>query len=145
MSRFLSPTVLRVLRGQFRSGRQLYALEYPVHYESDILRGDVVVPAGYVTDLASVPKLPLAWLLAGGTGAEAAVIHDFLYTVHTHAGLPITRKTADAVFREAIGASEDTNAPAGLMWLAVRIGGGGSWGDAGPAQPEHVQAYLSGA
>lgn len=142
MSRFLSPTVLRVLRGQFRSGRQLYALEYSVHYESDILGGDVVVPAGYVTDLASVPKMPLAWLMAGGTGAEAAVIHDWLYTTHSFDDQPITRKTADAVFREAITASEDTNAPAGLMWLAVRIGGGGAWGADGPAQPDYVHSQI---
>lgn len=143
MSRFLTPTDLRVMRGQFRQGRQLFALISAVAYESDRLGGIVVVPAGYITDLASVPKIPLAWLAAGGTGTEAAVIHDFLYWVHAFNDEPISRATADAVFREAIAASEDRTAPGWLMWLAVRLGGGGAWDAPGPQQPDHVAVYLN--
>ena len=143
MSRFLTPTDLRVMRGQFRQGRQLFSLIAAVAYESDRLGGVVLVPAGYVTDLASVPKLPLAWLAAGGTGTEAAVIHDFLYTTHAFNDEPISRATADAVFREAIAASQDKTAPGWLMWLAVRIGGSGAWKSQGPEQPEHVAAFIA--
>ena len=144
MSRFLTSTDLRVMRGQFKGGRQLFELIEDVVYESDLLGGVVIVPAGYVTDLASVPKLPLAWLVAGGTGSEAAVIHDYLYVVHAHNDEPITRATADAVFREAIAASGDTKAPGWLMWLAVRLGGGGAWDAPGPVQPDHVAVFLNG-
>ena len=131
------------MRGQFRQGRQLFSLIAAVAYESDCLGGVVLVPAGYVTDLASVPKLPLAWLAAGGTGTEAAVIHDYLYTVHAFNDEPISRATADAVFREAIAASGDTKAPGWLMWLAVRVGGSGAWKAQGPEQPDHVAAFLA--
>jgi hypothetical protein len=143
MARFLSDTILKILRGQFREGRQLYELHAAVHYHSDVLGGVVVVPQGYVTDLASVPKLPLTWLMAGGTGSEAAVIHDWLYTARAFDGKPIERSVADKVFREAIAASEDTKAPGWLMWLAVRVGGRGSWKGEGPTQPDHVSAALA--
>lgn len=142
MSRFLTPTDVRVLRGQFRQGRQLFKLINAVVYDSDLLGALVTVPAGYVTDFASVPKIPLAWLAAGGTAYEAAVIHDWLYTVHSDNGKPITRAQADAVFREAIGVSEDSNAPGWLMWLAVRMGGWRSWAAQGPDQPPHVATVI---
>lgn len=142
MARFITETTLTILRGQFRQGRQLYRLHSTVVYESDLLNTRIYVPAGYITDLASVPKLPLLWLMAGGSGAEAAVIHDYLYSTHAVAGRPVTRSEADAVFREAIAASEDVNAPGSLMWLAVRVGGWRAWDAPGPDQPAIVQAAM---
>lgn len=38
----------------------------------------LTVPAGFETDFASVPRIPFAFLMAGGIGERAAVIHDFL-------------------------------------------------------------------
>lgn len=37
------------------------------------------VPEGFVTDLASVPRIPIAYLWLGGRGKKAAVVHDWLY------------------------------------------------------------------
>lgn len=145
MSRFLTPLKLTLLRGQFKQGRQLFQLDAPLRYWSDRLQARVEVPAGFITDMASVPKLPLAWLLAGGTANEAAVIHDWLYTTHGVDGRPVTRSQADAVFREAIPASHDTSAPAGLMWLAVRLGGWGAWKAAGPEQSPRVADVIAHA
>jgi hypothetical protein len=143
VSQFLTPPVLRVLRGQFRKGRQLFSLEYELQYESDLLGGTLVIPKGYVTDLASVPRLPLTWLLAGGTGAEPSLPHDFLYFTREFDGKPITRSKADSVFLEALRVSEDIYAPAWLMYLAVRVGGGGAWRDEGPIQTPHVAAAIT--
>ena len=143
MSRFLTDLKLTLLRGQFRSGRQLFKLDAPLVYESDRLQATITVPWGFVTDMASVPKLPLAWLLAGGTANEAAVIHDWLYSSHAVGDRPITRAEADAVMREAIPASQDPNAPAVLMWLAVRLGGFGAWNADGPWQPPHVSSVIN--
>ena len=141
MSRFTSPLDCRKLPGT-REGRALWQLLAPLGYESDLLGAPVVVPAGYITDFASVPRLPLAYLMAGDTAHEAAVIHDFLYTTHGLDGRAITRAQADAVFREAIRASGDQMAPGWLMWLAVRVGGRSSWKAAGPEQPAHVTEIL---
>jgi hypothetical protein len=117
----------------------------PLLYHSDLLNALVFVPEGFVTDMASVPKLPLMWLLAGGTANEAAVIHDWLYTTHSVAGEEVTRSQADAVLREAIPASKDTHAPAFLMWLAVRLGGWLAWDAAGPLQRACVAKIIAEA
>jgi hypothetical protein len=141
MSAFLTPVDLRILRGQFREERQLYELLADVRYQSDVLGAVLTVPKGFITDLASVPRRPLEWWLAGGRGNEAAVLHDFLYTAHAVNGKPVSRATADAVLREAI-ALDDADAPGWLMWLAVRVGGSHSWGSDGPAQPSEVSAAI---
>jgi len=64
--------VARLPDGQWR-------LLAPLRYQSAVLGTLIEVPTGFLTDFASVPRLPLAYLLAGDTAHEAAVIHDFLY------------------------------------------------------------------
>src|SRR5258708_6192683 len=58
-----------------------WKLKEDLYYTSDIL-GVIYVPAGFVTDFASVPRLPFAYLLAGDTAHQAAVVHDYLYQTH---------------------------------------------------------------
>ncbi|AOZ01304.1 hypothetical protein BKK81_12110 [Cupriavidus sp. USMAHM13] len=101
----------------------LWRLVEPLVYQSDVAGRTFEVPPGFETDLASVPRLPVVYLLAGGTSNEAAVVHDFLYTKH-----PVRRAVADAVLREA---SAVTGVPAWRRWLmywGVRLGGGPHWG-----------------
>ncbi|AOY97386.1 hypothetical protein BKK79_36050 [Cupriavidus sp. USMAA2-4] len=100
----------------------LWQLVEPLVYQSDVAGQTFEVPPGFETDLASVPRLPVVFLLAGGTSNEAAVVHDFLYTMH-----PVPRAVADAVLREA---SSVTGVPAWRRWLmywGVRLGGGSHW------------------
>jgi len=123
-------------------GRSTWKLLAPLAYKSDTLSKTIVVPAGFVTDFASVPRLPLAFLVAGDCAHQAAVIHDWLYTVHALDGAEVSRAQADAVFREAIRVS-DQGAPAWLMWAAVRVGGGGSWNAPGATQPQHVENTIA--
>jgi hypothetical protein len=97
-------------------------LTAPLVYQSDVAKMTFTVPAGFITDLASVPRVPIAYLLAGGTSNEASVVHDFIYSTH-----PVDRATADAVLKEA---SAVTGVPAWrrwIMWAGVRLGGGSHW------------------
>ncbi len=94
----------------------------PLIYNSDVLNKQVVVPKGFTCDFASVPRVPLAYLLAGGTAVKAAVIHDWLYWSNG-----CTRKEADETFYEAMKA---TGIPAWrrhIMYWAVRVGAGAVW------------------
>lgn len=78
----------------------------------------IFVRKGFVTDFASVPRVPVAYWLFADVGQEAAVIHDFLYT---EGKLP--RKLADEIFLEAL---EACGVPAWRRWpmyLAVRTFG----------------------
>lgn len=83
-----------------RDGRPLWRLLTPLRYQSALLRTRLVVPAGFLTDFASVPRWPMVWLLAGDTAHAPAAVHDFLYQVHLP-GVP--RALADDVFDEALG------------------------------------------
>lgn len=88
-------------------------------YKSDVAKTIITVPAGFKTDLASVPRLPIVYWLAGGTSNKAAVVHDYLYTT----GL-VPRDVADAVLREASGCIGVPAWRRWIMWAGVRVGGG---------------------
>lgn len=87
-------------------------------YHSEILDRIVVVPRGFKTDLASVPRLPFVYMAAGGKANAPAVIHDFLY--HTKA---CDRRTADSVFEEAMAVIGESWWRRKMMWLGVRLFG----------------------
>jgi hypothetical protein len=95
----------------------------PLMYQSDVAKQTIIVPVGFQTDLASVPRLPVIYWLTGGTSNAAACVHDFAYSTHM-----VSRAMADAVLREA---SAVTGVPAWrrwAMWAGVRLGGGSHWG-----------------
>lgn len=95
-----------------------WKLKNPLVYQSGIA-GIITVPEGFETDFASVPRIPIAYTLAGDTAHAAAVVHDFLY------GTPsVPRATADAVFKEAMIVSGVPWWRRQLMWAAVRVFGG---------------------
>lgn len=119
MAKFLSRLVMENASDQ-DDGR--WVLVQPLLYQSDIGNLQVIVPAGFQTDLASVPRLPLAYLLTGGRANEAAVIHDFLYTTHQ-----VDRRTADAVLREASTVTGVPTVVRWLMWAGVRAFGWSHW------------------
>lgn len=91
-------------------------------YHADLTERTYVVPAGFVTDFASVPRLPLAYLLAGDTAHRAAVVHDYLYRYAIE-----PRKSADRVFCEAMADSGVPGWRRTLMYGAVRAFGGGAY------------------
>lgn len=87
-------------------------------YRSAVLKAVVVVPQGFVTDFASVPRVPLAYWLAGGIANKPACIHDWLYR---SCGCP--RADADAVFKEAMELSGIVLWRRQGMYMAVRTFG----------------------
>jgi len=115
-----------------------WKLTDPLVYRSDTI-GVIIVDTGFVTNFASVPRLPFMYLLFGGVGDEAATLHDWLYrkdhTQSTGHERKIDRATADKVLRGVIiecltndGSSHLTAClTAWLMWAGVRIGGARHW------------------
>jgi hypothetical protein len=80
-----------------------------------------VIPEGFETDLASVPKL-LWWLIPpfDDRFLIAALVHDFLYRVEVPAG-KISRSDADGVFRRLMRLHGVPRLQRSLMWAAVRL------------------------
>ena len=54
----------------------------------------VRVPAGFVTDFASIPRIFWSVLRPDGLYSYAAIVHDFLYWEQ-----PVTRSAADDIFK----------------------------------------------
>jgi len=87
----------------------------------------VLTPKGYVTDFASIPSFA-AWIISPfGKHAEAAVVHDWLYTL----GKPGDRKgrlLADRTFKRALKLVGVGPLRRNLMFWCVRLGGKGGYG-----------------
>ena len=79
--------------------------------------GEIIGPAGFVTDFASVPRIPLVFMATGDTARQAAVVHDYLYSIRH------PRKVADGVFLDAMKVSGVAWIKAHLMYRAVRLFG----------------------
>lgn len=110
--------------------QQWRLLEDYVYHSS--AHGMITVPAGFVTDGASVPPPLWALLPPDGPYFGAAIVHDFLYRGHAvRPGTPVDRSTADSIFHDAM-------VDAGVGWcrrwavyVGVRLGGWMYWQEAG--------------
>lgn len=101
-----------------RNNSRLFRLEHDFRYRSSL--GTITVPAGFITDGASIPRIFWTILAPFGEYFEAAIIHDYLYT---EANRKFTRAETDLIFKEAmfnVGVGWLTR---GLIYRAVRIGG----------------------
>lgn len=94
----------------------------PFRYNSAVANARIIVPNGFVTDFASVPRLPIVFLVVGDMAQASAVVHDWLYTT----GI-FPKNTADSVFYEAMRASGIGFFHARLMYWGVSYGGGAAW------------------
>lgn len=90
------------------------------------------VPMGSTTDLASVPRLPGAYLLFGGRARRSAILHDWLYENR------FPRKWADDVFRAAMKEEEINPVTSFLMWLGVRVGGASYYQEVAQDSPDDL-------
>lgn len=78
---------------------------------------NVVVPVGFITDLASIPWI-VEFLFLSDDTRKAAVVHDWLYCENT-----LSRKECDDLFYEALIESGVNKQHALAMWIGVRVGG----------------------
>lgn len=130
-SLFLSPLVIRAwFASEIPEGDpQQYVLEQPLGYRSELF-GEIIVPAGYRTDFASIPRA--AWSYMDPEDPVilyGSVVHDWLYT---HAGqLPdgraYSRELADKILREAMASCRARRDQLFFVYNALRLFGGSHW------------------
>jgi hypothetical protein len=94
----------------------------------------IIVPAGFLTDLASIPRLARGLVPVSGSFNRAAIIHDWLYK-NKGAGIPENyragldlRAKSDHIFNEAMRAAGVSTPMRLAMFSAVRLGGWAGWG-----------------
>lgn len=84
--------------------------------------GLITVPAGFVTDLASIPQLFWNLLPPFGKYTEAAVVHDWLYRNHLY-----PRPVCDAILLEAMQLCGVNWFQRQLIYRNVRAFGWAAW------------------
>lgn len=90
-----------------------------VHYTGD--RDTYEIPAGYVTDFASVPRVAVWLIPVFGRYTLPAILHDRLLTDYLPAGA-ISSVDADGLFRRAMREMDVPPVRRWLMWTGVRWG-----------------------
>ena len=119
MAKFLSKLDVEQVEDRREEGRGTWRLLSPLIYRSDVADDTFVVPKGFVTDFASVPRIPLVFDWLGDRGNLAATLHDRLYS-KPHM---VRRAMADRILLEALIVQGVPRLAALAIWLGVRIGG----------------------
>ncbi|EEG7362757.1 DUF1353 domain-containing protein [Salmonella enterica] len=121
MSRFTTPAILELL------GHYNWRVYEPfAFYLSDNENDVIEVPAGFVTDLATIPRI--FWILLPPDGkyakaAKAAIIHDYLYDNALR-----TKKEADLIFLDCMTVLGVPRRKRIIMYYAVKLFGRGMYG-----------------
>lgn len=94
----------------------------------DDVQGEITVPAGFVTNYASLDSLRNIFLfplyaLVAGYGNKSATVHDMLYTE-----AKLSRKECDQVFYRGLRAEGIARWRASIFYAGVRVGGAGHYG-----------------
>lgn len=98
-----------------------WILESPLCYVTRA-GDDLIVPAGFVTDLASIPRILYALIPVNGRHRAAAILHDWLYETQ-----PLPRAECDRLFLDAMADSGVRWTQRQAMYAGVRIGGWVPW------------------
>lgn len=130
MSQFLT-----ALAGEWIDDERFELLK-PLRYQSDILLkefptikdGILEIVDGFVTDFASVPRVPIVYELFGDKAHHESVPHDFMYQTHV-----VPKSVADRVFLEAMAVRGKPPYIRYPMYWGVVLGGQSSY-DSGPSR-----------
>ena len=109
---------------------KVWILNEPLIFQSDIL-GNVTAPAGFYTDFASVPRIPIFYMIYGGRAHHEGIIHDLLYRrdaadyVEFNAGVhkKVSFSQANRIFFEAMAARHKSAVVKYGMTAGVYLGG----------------------
>lgn len=119
MSSFTTPIKVEALE----TGRQWKLLEEFVYDVGELGGGDsIIVPAGFITDMGSVPRIFWNIIDPWGRPAKAFLIHDYLYSTHQR-----SRLVSDAILLEAMEVLGVHPFKRWLIYRGVRMGGWVAW------------------
>ena len=107
--------------GSLRPVGNAWVIQEQFVYHSELLGRRITVPHGFVTDLASVPKIVPRFIVdvATGKNRKAAIIHDPLCLDEFKRKYGISQDQADLVFREALMVCGVKKWQANILYTAV--------------------------
>jgi len=113
-----------LIASPLKDGEQ-WVIRKEFSYYVDKEGGDVItVPAGFISDYASIPRFLWPFAPRWGKYGKAAVVHDYLYDTHEK-----TRKEADGIFYDAMVILGTPPWKAKTMYRSVRMFGGNAYKD----------------
>lgn len=106
----------------FRENGGTYHLLEDLVYDSERFNATIVVPAGFISDLASVPDIiPPVLVNDSGKITYAAIVHDFLYATEGAANVKLTKAQADRIFLDIMLERGMKKWRAYIAYLGVRL------------------------
>ena len=129
---------LRLVRDGRVEGRRVGVLVQDWMYCYPPTGDIIIVPAGYASDFASIPGWATHFIDVMGNNIEAAVVHDWLYSV----GEPGRKNFADEVLRYALKEQKVDLATRNAMFSAVQVGGGSAYGRSTEWSQRFGDAFL---
>lgn len=114
-----------------------WRIESPLVY---VTRQDeeIVVPRGFLTDLASIPRIFHSLIPVNGKHRHAAIVHDYLFVIQDR-----PRSDVDRVFLEAMEDCGVRWSQRWAMYSAVRVGGWIPWAKNEKAIKEDRAKHLA--
>lgn len=103
----------------------IWVLDYPLFYYSDILKEIIKIPAMFETDFASVPRIPIAYWFWGSRAHREAVLHDYFYRIDSDP--VVSLDVANKLFQEAMEARKKSFFVRWPMYMGVCLGGANSY------------------
>ena len=128
-----------------------FILIEPLVYYSDLVGCEIVVPTGYSTNFASIPRLFQNIIQVNGKHRRPAAVHDYLCDFKKMLGMP--QGLVDKIFREAMAVVDVDFVESAVMYRMVRRyqitkaflkGESYSGNPMTPEQEEFMRAALSG-
>lgn len=128
MGEFKSELVIRELtleeikQAGLKFDTDYFKLSQPLEYCSPIVK-DIIIPVGFITDLASIPRIFWSILPPDNPRwSRAAVVHDWLYK-----NQPYSRAIADKTLLDGMTALHAPKWKRLVMYWAVRLFGRIPW------------------
>ncbi len=136
--------LMRAIKAVKREGEKaqfLVARSYSVKFKLDGAEHTITVPQGMLTDLASIPRCMRWYISQVGPHLEASIVHDFLYVAWQDLdggeARSEDRRFADRLMRTAMLSASVNGFKAFLIYLGLRVGGGGVYREREP-EPRYV-------
>jgi hypothetical protein len=125
----------------FRFKDPMYVLQKEISWIPNAAQASqfkrVDVPVGFVTDLASIPRIFWSLLRPDGEYAYAAIVHDYLYWTQT-----TTRDIADLTLKHGMEDFGIDSMTIATIYNAVRVGGAGAWTENGQLRANGEKRIL---
>lgn len=120
----------------FADGRT-WIVKQPMIYRIGVSKDSIIIPSGFVTDMASIPPVLQSIIQQNGPYLLPAVVHDYLYWQQA-----CTRSESDRIFLLAMIEHDVREAHRTAIYNAVRAAGQFAWAGNARERGQHLLRII---